>query len=121
MDRLVGRFPRLTRLWADADYRGSPVVESYLRRWRLTTVEKTGKGWERLTKRWLGPGSAPAQRTFAWLGRWRRLSKDCEALEASSEAWIKRAMVAASTTTPSTSTPSKDPNRHNPVCADNAC
>jgi len=88
MDRLVGRFPRLTRLWADAGYRGSPVVEVYLRGWRLTTVEKAGKGWERLPKRWI------VERTFAWLGRWRRLSKDYEALEETSEAWIKLAMVA---------------------------
>ena len=88
MDRLVGRFPRLTRLWADAGYRGSPVVEAYLRGWRLTTVEKAGKGWERLPKRWI------VERTFAWLGRWRRLSKDYEALEETSEAWIKLAMVA---------------------------
>ncbi len=33
------------------------------------------------------------ERTFAWLGRCRRLSKDYEAAPASSEAWIRLAMI----------------------------
>ena len=33
------------------------------------------------------------QRTFAWIGRYRRLSKDCEALPASSEALVYITMV----------------------------
>jgi putative transposase len=33
------------------------------------------------------------ERTFTWLGRWRRLSKDYEATTASSEAFVKLAMV----------------------------
>ena len=52
---------------------------------------------------WVGPGQEPpalprgfrvlkrrwvVERTFAWLGRNRRLSKDYEALPASEEAWI---------------------------------
>jgi putative transposase len=33
------------------------------------------------------------ERTFAWLGRWYRLSKDCEGTTASSEAFIKSGMI----------------------------
>lgn len=40
-----------------------------------------------LPKRWV------VERTFAWLGKYRRLSKDYEALPTSSESWIYVAMV----------------------------
>ena len=33
------------------------------------------------------------ERTFAWLGRYRRLSKDYEGSEESSESWIYLAMI----------------------------
>jgi putative transposase len=33
------------------------------------------------------------ERTFAWLGRTRRLSKDDEALPGTEEAWISLAMI----------------------------
>ncbi|MBK8027315.1 MAG: transposase [Chloroflexi bacterium] len=45
------------------------------------------KGFEVLPKRWI------VERTFAWLGKYRRLSKDYEALPSTSEAWIYAAMV----------------------------
>ena len=87
MDRLAGRYPRLSRLWADAAYRGGPEVEAYLRGWRLDVVEKKQRGWVRLPRRWI------VERTFGWLGRWRRLSKDYEGTVSSSEAWVRVAMV----------------------------
>ncbi|TGT92815.1 IS5/IS1182 family transposase, partial [bacterium M00.F.Ca.ET.163.01.1.1] len=40
------------------------------------------KGFEVLPRRWV------VERTFAWLGRCRRLAKDFEATIASAEAWI---------------------------------
>jgi putative transposase len=57
--------------------------------------------------RWLPPGATPpivsrfavvprrwvVERTFAWLGRFRRLSKDYELLTATSEAVIYLAMT----------------------------
>ena len=43
-------------------------------------------GFQVLPRRWV------VERTFAWLGRYRRLSKDYEALPATEEAWIYLAM-----------------------------
>jgi putative transposase len=40
-----------------------------------------------LPRRWV------VERTFAWLGRNRRLSKDYEALPCAEEAWICLAMI----------------------------
>jgi len=40
-----------------------------------------------LPKRWI------VERTFAWLGKYRRLSKDYEYLPAVSEAWVYMAMI----------------------------
>ena len=45
------------------------------------------EGFVRLPQRWV------AERTFAWLGRSRRLSKDCEREPASSEAMIQVSMI----------------------------
>ena len=43
-------------------------------------------GFQVLPRRWV------VERTFAWLGRYRRLSKDYEALPETEEAWIYLAM-----------------------------
>lgn len=45
------------------------------------------KGWVRLAKRWI------VERTFAWLSRCRRLSKDYERSLLVSEAWIRIAVI----------------------------
>jgi len=44
-------------------------------------------GWQTLPKRWV------VERTFAWLGRARRLSKDYERLVPSSETMVKLRMI----------------------------
>jgi len=49
------------------------------------------KGFRLLPRRWV------VERTFAWLGRCRRLSKDYEGLPATEEAWIDLAMVGLMT------------------------
>jgi len=46
-----------------------------------------GRGIEVLPHRWV------VERTFAWLGRYRRLAKDYDLLPATSQAWIYIAMT----------------------------
>jgi len=55
----------------------------------LEIVERSDaqKGFQVLPHRWI------VERTFAWLGRYRRLSKDYEYLPETSEAFIKIAMI----------------------------
>jgi putative transposase len=57
--------------------------------WDLTIVRRPEgkKGWVKLPIRWT------VERTFAWLGRCRRLSKDREKSTLSSESFIKLALI----------------------------
>ena len=48
---------------------------------------KDSHHFEVLPRRWV------VERTLAWLGRCRRLSKDYEALPATTEAWVHIAMT----------------------------
>jgi putative transposase len=48
---------------------------------------KDQKGFAVLPRRWV------VERTFAWLGRSRRLSKDYEGLPETHEAWVQVAMI----------------------------
>jgi putative transposase len=88
--RLAGRFPRLQLIWADGGYAGQLVewVQTTWQ-WLLAIVSKPvdAAGFAVLPKRWI------VERTFGWLGRCRRLSKDYEALPETSEAWIYLAMT----------------------------
>jgi putative transposase len=88
--KLVGRFPRLRLIWADGGYAGQLVGWSHhVGNWMLSIVRRDADlhRFEVLPRRWV------VERTFAWLGRCRRLSKDYEASPASSEAWIYIAML----------------------------
>ena len=89
---LVG-FPRLQLIWADGGYAGRLV--RFLDRWRrslgwvLQIVKRTDdvKGFVVVPKRWI------VERTFGWLGRYRRLSKDYEEQTRNSETMIRLAMI----------------------------
>lgn len=91
-------YPRLQKIWADMGYRGEQLQE-----WTKTacgceieivqkpaTVMRCVAGeppaprpaFTVLPRRWV------VERTFGWLGRGRRMSKDYEYLAATSEAWI---------------------------------
>jgi len=71
-DPLIGRLPRLERLLADSGYIGQLETWVAEQGWELTIVAKdpTATGFQVLPKRWI------IERTFAWLGKGRRLSKD---------------------------------------------
>ena len=81
---------RLRVIWADQQYEGSAVLWALaVGRWVVEVVRRVpgAKGFQLMPRRWV------VERTFAWLGRYRRLSKDYEYLTHSSEAMIYLAMV----------------------------
>lgn len=84
------RFCRLRLIWADGGYRGELVewVKGALG-WQLEIVEKVEgqKGFVVLPRRWV------VERTFAWLTRHRRLSRDYERLPKTGEAFVYVAMI----------------------------
>ena len=90
MERLGKNFPLLKKIWADGAYAGKLVdwAQEY-GEWILEIVKRSDgvKGFELLPHRWI------VERTFAWLGRFRRLSKDYEKLIETSEAMIRIAMI----------------------------
>lgn len=89
--RLKGRFIRLRLIWADAIYAGTLVEWTHrVCHWTLEIVRRGAEvqGFEVLPRRWV------VERTLAWLGRYRRLSKDYEQLPQSSESMIFIAMIS---------------------------
>ena len=92
--------PRMQVVWADQGYTGAFAAWLHgARGWRLDVVrhperqlwrygleEKPRGVFRVLPRRWV------VERTFAWLGQSRRLSKDYERLPATSEAMIYAAM-----------------------------
>ena len=90
LERVRNKLPRLRLIWADGGYAGQLVewVKGVCS-WVLDIVKRSDdqKGFVVLPRRWV------VERTFAWLGKYRRLSKDYEALTETSEAMIYAAMV----------------------------
>jgi transposase len=86
LNSIRARWPWLRHVFADGGYAG-PKLKDALRRiggWNVQIVKRsdTAKGFEVLPRRWV------VERTFAWLGRCRRLAKDWEKSIASAEAWV---------------------------------
>ena len=77
---------RFCRTWADGGYAGPKLREALkqIGRWTVQIVKRSdsAEGFEVLPRRWV------VERTLAWLGRCRRLSKDWEKSIASAEAWV---------------------------------
>jgi putative transposase len=83
LDRIRDEHPaRLGLIWADGGYAGK-LIEWTKREcgWVLEIVKRNDdlKGFKVLPRRWV------VERTFAWLGRFRRMSKDYEFNPSASE------------------------------------
>lgn len=90
LDEVLERFPSLRHVFADGGYRGDKLAGFIEQRHRALEIVKRpddAKGFVVLAKRWV------VERTFAWLGRCRRLAKDWENSIASSEAWTYIASI----------------------------
>jgi putative transposase len=84
-------FKRLRRIWADGGYRGE-FVEWVAKKFKKIVVAITLrrddlKGFEVIPWRWV------VERSFAWLGAYRRLSKDYEFFTEHSESMIYLASI----------------------------
>jgi transposase len=83
---ILKRWPWLRHVFADAAYQGPKLLGELakLGRFSIEIVKRSdaAKGFELLPRRWI------VERTFAWLGRCRRLAKDFERTIESAEAWL---------------------------------
>jgi transposase len=78
-------YPWLRHIFADGGYAGGKLRAALKRRgrWKIEIIKRSDVaiGFEVLPRRWV------VERTFAWLGRYRRLAKDFEATIQSAVAW----------------------------------
>ena len=88
LERTHEKYPTIEAFSGDGGYRGTAVefVEERLNL-KLYISMRIKDGFAVLPKRWI------VERTFAWLGNFRRLSKDVEILTATSENMVRIAML----------------------------
>jgi putative transposase len=106
LEPVKGQFERMEKVWVDQAYSGTGKtwIEQQMG-WTVEVVERSPRrGWimtqdqglvwvtlpktfERLPRRWV------VERTIAWIGRYRRMSKDYEYLTSSSEAMVYLTML----------------------------
>ena len=86
---MKGKFSRLRVILADAGYQGHHNFTFLCFGWLLQIIRRrdTKPGFNILPKRWI------VERTFAWLGCQRRLSRDYETSTHMSEAFIMLANI----------------------------
>ena len=92
LSTLFGLFPFLKKLFADGGYQGPQfkrAVAEILPELQVEIVKRSdqAKGFEILPKRWV------VERTFAWLGRCRKLAKDFENLTRIAMAFVQLASI----------------------------
>ena len=87
----TGSCKKIRRIWVDGGYRGANMMKWVAQRFHIVLQailrSDDTKGFKLLPRRWV------VERTFAWLYRYRRLSKDYEVLTDSSTAFIYIAMI----------------------------
>jgi transposase len=85
------RFPWLRHVFADGGYAGDKLRQAIKDHgdWTIEIIKRsdTAKGFVLLPRRWV------VERTFAWLGRCRRLAKDWETSIDSSTTWVHIASI----------------------------
>ena len=90
-----GKFPWLRHVFADGGYAGAKLRRSLARigDWTVDVIKRSDRtrGFEILPRRWV------AERTFAWLGRSRRLAKDWKRDGTSAIAWLFIAHIRVAT------------------------
>ena len=89
--RIKNRFPRLRLLWADGGYAGKLIEYVYCWYFIVLQIVKRSDplpGFKVLPRRWV------VERTFAWINKYRRNSKDYERNVDSSKAMVHIAMIA---------------------------
>jgi len=92
MATLFGLYPFLLKLFADGGYQGAgfqDALRAILKRLDVKIVKRSDKTQRFivLPKRWI------VERTFAWLGRCRRLAKDWECLNRKALAFLRLASI----------------------------
>lgn len=89
----VTRQPRLKVIWGDSKYHNHALRDWIAKQkrihWDLQVVGRPpgAKGFVLIPKRWV------VERTFSWLQRWRRLTRDYEHRTQSSEAMVRVASI----------------------------
>ena len=105
IEKARAKYKELTKLWADGAYAGQCIVR--IKEATGCEIEVVRRSDDAPVDVWLTEGKEPpvatgfkvvkwrwiVERTFGWLGRYRRLSKDYEQSVASSLAWIRLALV----------------------------
>src|SRR5262245_58625301 len=94
MATLFSLYPFLLKLYADGGYQGAGfqnALRTILKRVNVEIVKRSDQAqrFVVLPKRWL------VERTFAWLGRCRRLAKDWECLNRKALAFLKLLLFAS--------------------------
>ena len=91
LDEAREKLSRLEVVWVDQGYSGKRFAQAVKQvcgeQVRVEVIERQSKGFEILPKRWI------VERTFGWLNRFRRLSKDFELYAEMSEAMIFGSLI----------------------------
>lgn len=78
----------MQKIWVDQAYMGYKLKNRCTEQCiELEVVKRREEGFKMLPYRWI------VERTFAWMSRYRRLSKDYEGLAETSQNWMYISMI----------------------------